>query len=64
MKKMKITSGVTHPANLDEAQIEAETQKKVEELLRMKDIEPHNAGAIQFCIDQVTELKNNLINQL
>jgi hypothetical protein len=64
MKKMKITSGVTHEANLDESQIESETQKKIAELLKIKEIEPHNAGAIQFCIDQVTELKNNLINQL
>jgi hypothetical protein len=64
MKKMKITSGVTHEANLDESQIEYETQKKIAELLRIKEIEPHNSGAIAFCIKQVTELKDNLIKQL
>ena len=61
---MKITSGVVHPANLNEEQIEAETQKKISKLLTIKQIEPHNAGAIQFCIDQITDLKNNLLSQI
>ena len=64
MRKQKITSGVVHDANINEDQINKVATDMVSELQRMKQIEPHNSGALDFCIGQVDRFRTLLLAQL